>query len=224
MTTFLLIRHGHTEWVGKAIAGRSPGVGLSEKGKGELPALVQALSSFKIHAIYSSPLDRTLETARPIASSLGIEINVREELNEIDYGEWTGRELQPLRQDPLWARYQRFRSTTRIPGGERFTEVQARVVDVIEELRQAHPEQIVALVSHGDTIRVVIAHYLGMNLDQLTRLVIEPSSVSGLRVTDYGPELLFMNMVPGSRVEQGCRIQDAGCRIQVPGSGQKVLS
>jgi len=193
MTTLLLIRHGHTDLVGNTLAGRSSGVHLSSQGEAEAADLARSLSAIRIDSIFSSPLERTRETAQHLASASGKTVQILEGLIEIDYGDWTGREIQSLRDDPLWIRYNRYRSTTRIPGGEWFVDVQARVVKTLEELRAGHSEKTLAVVTHGDVIRVAVAHYMGICLDMITRLVIRPASVSALSLGDYAPELLFMN-------------------------------
>ncbi|RJR34330.1 MAG: phosphoglycerate mutase [Desulfobacteraceae bacterium] len=193
MTTLLLIRHGHTAMVGNRLAGRSPGIHLSSQGEGEAAELVKSLSEVRIDAVFSSPLERTRETAQRISEASGKPVQVVENLVEIDYGEWTGRRIESLREDPVWIRYNRFRSTTRIPGGEWFVEVQDRVVKALEELRTQHAEQILAIVTHGDVIRVAISHYIAIPLDMITRLVVKPASVSALSLSDHAPELLFTN-------------------------------
>lgn len=219
MTTLLLIRHGHTDLVGNTLAGRSPGVHLSSQGEAEAVELARSLSSIRIDSIFSSPLERTQETAQRLASAAGKPVQILEGVIEIDYGDWTGREIQSLRDDPLWIRYNRYRSITRIPGGEWFVEIQARVVKTLEELRAGRPEDILAIVTHGDVIRVAIAHYLGIHLDIITRLVIRPASVSALSVNDFGPELLFMTQ--GPTMNQGPTVQGPG--VQGPGvQGQKL--
>lgn len=200
MTTILLIRHGHTDLVGNTLAGRSTGVHLSPQGQREVADLVRRIRTLAISGIFSSPLERTRETARPLADALGLDVQIREGLIEIDYGQWTGRKTSSLKEDPIWIRYNRFRSSTRIPGGELFPEVQVRVVETLEGLRTAHPEKTLAVISHGDVIRVALAHYLGMHLDLIARLTIHPASVSGLQLSDFSPEILFMNRGPGSQV------------------------
>jgi probable phosphoglycerate mutase len=197
VTRILLIRHGHTDRVGNTLAGRSAGVHLSAQGRREAAGLARSLPASGISAVLSSPLERTRETAQPLADALGLKVQIREELNEIDYGHWTGREIISLTEDPIWIRYNRYRSSTRIPGGELFLDVEARMSKVLEELRAAHPDETLAVVSHGDVIRVALAHCLGMNLDLITRIAVDPGSVSGLLLGDFSPQVLFVNHLPG---------------------------
>src|SRR5687767_14140967 len=138
MTTILLIRHGHTEWIGKAIAGHKPGVGLSETGRQQVADLPRRLSHVPIRAIYASPLQRTCETAEPLARALNLSVQQRPGLIEVNFGEWTGRTMSDLDRDPLWHRFNTQRSTTRAPGGDLMLEVQSRMVDELEALRVRH--------------------------------------------------------------------------------------
>jgi broad specificity phosphatase PhoE len=128
-----------------------------------------------------------------IAALLGVEVEVAEELNEIEFGAWTNRTFLDLREEEEWLRFNQFRSGSEIPDGETMVEVQGRMLRLIERLRAAHPEQIVALVSHGDVIKATVAHYLGVPLDLFHRIEISPASVSIVRVERHGPEVLLVN-------------------------------
>jgi broad specificity phosphatase PhoE len=139
MTRLLLIRHAHHDFLGGALAGWLPGVSLSAKGKAQAARLPERLSGAGIQAIYSSPLDRAMETAQPLADRLGLRIQVREDLGEIRYGDWTGRTMTELETDPLWRRFNTHRASTRAPGGELMLEIQARMVRELDCIRQSHP-------------------------------------------------------------------------------------
>ncbi len=193
MTTFLLIRHGDTEWVGKALAGRLPGVGLSVRGREQAEALVGRLSAHRIDAIFSSPLQRTMETAEPLSKDRGLPVQTRPRLIEIDFGDWTGAKLADIGGDPLWQRFNTLRSITRAPRGELMLEVQTRMVDELEQLRNEHPGGTLALFSHQDTIKAAVAHCLGMPLECFFRFGIDPSSVTVLQMHEHGPHLVTLN-------------------------------
>lgn len=193
MTTFLLIRHGRTAWIGRALAGRTPGVGLDEAGKEQARQLPSALAGTPIAAIYSSPLLRAVETAEPLAAARNLPIHESPRLAEVDFGEWTGRTMEELDRDPAWRQFNAMRSSTRIPGGERMLEVQARMVDELEALRSRHPGETVAVFSHQDAIKAVLAHYAGIPLDLFHRFEISPASVSVLRLADWGPQIVAVN-------------------------------
>jgi probable phosphomutase (TIGR03848 family) len=193
MTTFALIRHASHALLGHRIVGRLPGVNLGPDGVREAEALAGRLERWRIRALYSSPLERARATAAPIADRLGLEAQIADGLNEIDYGEWTNRTLTELRELPEWRRFNHFRSGSRIPYGESMIEVQERMLRLIERLSSAHPEQTVALVSHGDIIKAVLAFYLGVPLDLFQRIELSPASLSILRVEPHGPEVLLIN-------------------------------
>ncbi len=185
MTTFLLIRHGENDLVGHAIAGRSSGIHLNDLGRQQAQRVAEALHDANISHIVSSPLERTRETAEPLAQKLGIQIEFSEALKEIDFGDWTGKKVSELDLLPEWKQWNTWRSIGRIPHGESMWEVQARVVGEIERLRRRFPAHKLALFSHGDPIRAAITYYLGMPLDMLLRLEISSASVTTLVVDDW---------------------------------------
>jgi probable phosphoglycerate mutase len=193
MTTFLLIRHAMNPWIGRALAGHTPGVHLDDEGRGQAQRLVERLQDVRIDAIYSSPLERALETAEPLAAARGLAIQPRQRLIEIGFGEWTGREIALLDDDAHWKRFNSFRSSTRIPGGELMTEVQTRMLDEMEELRQNHRDGSVALFSHADVIKCAVTFYAGAPLDFMHRFEISPASVSIIKLNDQGAQLLAVN-------------------------------
>jgi len=195
VTSVLLIRHGLTDWVGERLASWLPDIHLNEQGRAQAAALAQRLAEVPLSAIYSSPLERTVETAQPIAESHGLAIQVREELGETRYGDWTGRTLKELKDEKLWPVVQVYPSGVRFPGGESMREVQARMAAELDGIRDAHPGQIVAVVSHSDPIKMVVAHYAGLALDLFQRLAISPASVTVLGFTPFGPRLLCLNYV-----------------------------
>lgn len=196
MTVFYLIRHGHNDYVSKGkLAGRLKGVHLSERGRTQAKALANNLSQVKFDALYASPLDRTIETAKPIAASQGLSVIKRSGLLEIGYGNWQGQSLKSLRRRKLWPIIQATPSLARFPEGESFTEAQARIVAELEELRSKHNSNKakVACVFHSDPIKLALTHFAGIPLDLYQRLIIEPASVSILTVTNDHVRIVSMN-------------------------------
>jgi len=193
MTTFALIRHAAHGLLGHAIVGRTPGVALSPEGLAEAEELAGRLAATPVGAIYSSPLERARQTAEVIAARLRLEVQIVDELNEIDFGEWTNRTLVDLHELEEWRRFNKFRSGSRIPKGETMVEVQGRMLQLIERLCRAHPAGTVALVSHGDVIKAALVHYLGAPLDLFQRIEISPASVSIVGIERHGPQLLLVN-------------------------------
>ena len=193
MTTFLLVRHAPHILQGKSLVGRTDGIGLSEEGRRILVRLAERFSGAPIDAVYCSPLERARDTAGAIAAKLGLEPEVAPELNEIDYGDWTGRTFAQVADEPLWHQWNTFRSGSRLPGAETILEIQSRTLALVERLRERHPKGRVVLVSHGDPIRAILLHFLGMSSDFIHRLEVDPGSVSVLAVEDTGPCLLKLN-------------------------------
>lgn len=193
MTTFLLIRHGHTAWIGRALSGDMEGVALSAEGREQVARLANRIATLTAAAVYSSPLQRTIETAEPIARLQGLSVQLRPRLTEVGVGEWTGRTMADLDKDPRWKQFNTLRSLTRPPGGELMLEVQVRMLDELEELRARHAGQTIAVVSHQDPIKAALAHYMGISLDLFHRFEISPASVSIVQLADWGPRILTVN-------------------------------
>lgn len=191
--TVFLIRHAAHDRVGSTLCGRMPGVMLGDHGRRQASALAERLAGEAIAAVYSSPLERARETAAPIAARLGLVPEDCPAMAEIDFGDWTGRTFESLDGDPDWTRWNAARATSRAPGGESMAEAQARAVDAVEGLRRAHPDGRIAVVSHCDVIKAMLAHVLAVSLDGLQRFEISPASVSTLAVWDGGAKVLGMN-------------------------------
>ena len=195
VTAFLLIRHASCDPVGKSIAGRSPGIHLNDAGRHQATALAARLGALPVAAIRSSPLERALETAQPLASALGLPVAKDEGLNEVDFGDWTGRTLTELDGLPGWRDFNERRSSTRIPGGETMAEVVSRSLATLEQVQRT-PElsgRLVAVVSHGDVLRSLVAHCIGMDPNAIHRIEIAPASVSILLSEAGNWRLVLLN-------------------------------
>jgi probable phosphoglycerate mutase len=193
MTRLLLIRHALTDFVGKRISGRTPGISLNDEGRKQVSQLVANLSFIHIDAVVSSPLERATETAFPIAEAHGLECIVSDEFIEIDYGKWTNLEIDEIKKDPDFRRYNSFRSISQIPGGERTVDSQNRILSGIGRLCHQFPDKTVAVVTHADLIRSAAAFYLGMPLDLLLRIEISPASVSIIRIDNEFIQVTLLN-------------------------------
>ncbi|HEX2958938.1 MAG TPA: histidine phosphatase family protein [Chitinispirillaceae bacterium] len=181
-TTFLLIRHGDIEMADR-VPGRLPGVYLSAHGSEQALDIVSILEGITINAIYSSPLDRTIETALPLASVRGLSIIPEDAFTEVDDGEWTGMRFDELENDPRWRQFHTFRNGCIIPGGELMIEVQSRMVGKLMDLQEIHPGKTVAIFSHNDPIKSALAFFLGVSLDLFLRIRIDTGSTSVLVVS-----------------------------------------
>ena len=192
-TTTLLIRHAHTDAIGVRLSGRTPGIHLSAQGRAEADRLGRGLAAERLSAIYTSPLERAVETAGRIAQPHGMVETVREELSEIDFGVWTGKTFAELEQDPRWQIYNRCRGTASVPGGESTAAVQSRMLAVLRRLAASHEGQCIAVVSHGDPLRYAVLHFTGASLDRYSEVTILPASVAAVLWLPEGPRLLYVN-------------------------------
>ena len=186
MGVFHLLRHGEHVLLGRVLAGRMPGVGMTERGRAEIAAQAERLAGEKIAAIYASPLQRTRESAEIVAARLGLPIEFRDDLIELDFGEWTGATFDSIRADPRWQAWSTQRSLAAIPGGESMRAVQQRVVAALLELNERHLHETVVLVSHGDVIRSALVYALGMPLDFYNRIEIGQGSISTINISASG--------------------------------------
>jgi probable phosphoglycerate mutase len=193
VTTVLLIRHAHTEAIGQRLSGRSPGVPLSAAGAVQADRLGRSLAAAPLAAIYSSPLERAVDTARAIAHYQPVSIRVCDALSEIDFGDWTGKSFAELADDPEWHTFNTCRSTAVIPHGESPIAVQQRIVAAVERLAALHPSQTIAIVSHADVLRSAVLHYAATPLDLYDRFEISPASITALTLSVDGPRLLYVN-------------------------------
>lgn len=192
-TTIFFVRHGSHDRLGHVLCGRMAGVSLSERGREEARAVGRRLAGEDLAAIYASPMERTRETADLAADAAGLPVELAEDLIEIDYGDWTGATFEALRADARWDRWNTAKGVTRPPGGETLLAVQVRVRRFVDMAMARHPEQRIAAVSHGDPIKVILAHATGMPLDNLMRLEISPASMSVLVAGDWGMKVFSVN-------------------------------
>ena len=193
MTRLLLIRHAATDSLHNQIAGRNDAVHLNRLGIAQAERLAHELAGGEIARIYSSPQARAYETAQSLARLCREPVMVARELDEMDYGDWTGLSFAKLSAIEQWHAFNRLRASVRIPNGELMLEVQVRLVHLMARMTAEYPNQSVALVSHADVIRAALSHCLGMSLDLSLRLEIAPASVSVIELDEYGPRVVCIN-------------------------------
>jgi probable phosphomutase (TIGR03848 family) len=195
----LLVRHGTTPTTGKVLPGRARGLHLSELGHSQAEAVAVRIAQLDDSgqrapvAVYASPMERTAETARPIARRLGLRVRTDRGLIECDFGEWTGAQLRSLAKKPEWGQVQRCPSGFRFPGGESFLEMQARISSAIDRLVRLHRGETIVAVSHADPIKAALSTAAGTPLDLFQRLIVSPCSVSALAYGHAGPHVLTIN-------------------------------
>jgi probable phosphomutase (TIGR03848 family) len=186
VTTVLLLRHGRTRANADGLlAGRTPGVDLDGVGRRQARSLGTRLKDVGLTAVIHSPLERCVQTARAVceAQSEQVELHPEERLVECDYGQWTGGKLAELAKDPLWVSVQQQPSQVVFPGGEALADMAVRAVDAVRDWCARYPDGVIAMVSHGDVIKAILADALGAPLDEFQRIAVGPGSLS---VVSYG--------------------------------------
>jgi probable phosphoglycerate mutase len=193
MTTFYLIRHGHTAAIDHFLAGRAAGTNLTPEGAAQAGRLVDELRGIALAAVVSSPLERARETAAGLARDHGVDVEIDAAFNEIDYGAWTGATFDAIAAVGGWTRYNTMRAVAGPEGGELMVEVQARAIRGLMRLHERYADRHVAVVSHGDVIRALLMLLLGMPLDFVHRLDVSPASVSVVEISDTAVRVLQVN-------------------------------
>jgi probable phosphomutase (TIGR03848 family) len=198
MTTLFLIRHGLTAQTGMTLYGQTRGIPLDERGIEQARRLADRFAPVRLTAVYSSPLERCVETVRPLAERQRLSIVERAELIEMHAGSWTGKPLSRLRRMKRWHEVITSPSTFRFPGGgESFEDAQRRVVNEVERIARRHRRGRVAIASHGDILRILLAHFEGAPLDAFQRVVVDTASVSVVHLDGVAPRVLLVNDTGG---------------------------
>jgi broad specificity phosphatase PhoE len=179
--TFLLIRHAAIDGLGVRIVGRTAGVHLNGQGRAEAECLARRLSGVSLSAVYASPRERAQETAEAIGRATGIALQTKDELDEVDFGDWTGKDFRELDTMSDWRGFNSSRNSARIPRGESMLDLTKRADRAITALREEHPSDCIALVSHADWVRAAAASQLGLSLDTLGSFEVSPASVTILQ-------------------------------------------
>ena len=196
MTRFYLIRHGEKASPPSQLSSRTPGIHLTDLGRGQAEAIAARLDAVDLAEIFASPLERAQETAAPLARRKNRVVQTLQTIHEYDFGEWTNRTVDELKNAPGFHRFNHFRSGTRAPGGEWFLEVQTRFVGEMLRLRDRYPDGSLALFSHGDPIRAAIMYFSGTPLDFWARFEISLGSISVVELSEEGVTLTRINEVP----------------------------
>lgn len=182
-----------TSTTGKVLPGRAPGLHLSDVGEAQATAVAARIAPLRPRAIYASPLERTRETARPIAAAIEKKIQVNRGLLECDFGSWTGKSLATLSKKAEWRQVQDSPSTFRFPEGESFSEMQERMWSTLHAIAERHRGGTVVAVSHADPIKAAVSMAQGVPLDLFQRTVISPCSVSAIVLGGGRPMVLCVN-------------------------------
>jgi len=204
MPLILFIRHAENDFMKKdRLAGRLPGVHLNKEGRIHAQATAEKLKDAPLKAIYSSPLERAVETAEIIAQPHSLPVTIRPGLMETNCGEWQEKTVKSLRRLKIWRTVQSAPSRFRFPGGEAFTETQMRICQEVEALCAEHdPKDVIACVSHADPIRLAVAFFVGLPLDSFQRLALSPASITALMIHETGSQLLTLNYDPAFTISK----------------------
>ncbi len=203
MAIILLIRHGENNWVGKRLAGRTPGVHLNDNGKKQAEAISNLLDRLPFNAIYSSPLERAVETAQPLADKISLTINIEDDLQEIDFGGWQGKTMKQLHRLKLWKTVQTEPEAMTFPGGESFQSAQKRLATCLLEINKKHSDQeLVACFSHSDSIRLLVAYFLNMPLNAFQRISIDTTSITSIIIAAEHIHVPYINLIPSEHFAQ----------------------
>lgn len=198
MSTFIFLRHGHSAAnASGTLTGRLPGIGLSSQGKKDAAGLIERIGKNRVDRVHLSPIERCQLTIDPwlrSTHSRSIEsLQILDGLSEIDFGDWSGKTLSSLRRKPLWKDVQNSPSTVTFPGGESFRRAQRRAVESVELIRAIRGEKTHLIVSHSDTIKLIVAHYLGQRLDDFQKLDIAPASFTIFKGDSKRVSLITLN-------------------------------
>jgi len=196
VTTFYLVRHGTNDLIGKAIAGRAPGVHLNSTGREQAQRLADRLSVEGVQRIICSPMERCRETAQPLSSRINVPIEISEAVIEINFGDFNGKTLKELEPLPDWKKWNSNRTLLHLPNGENIHEVQARMIREVLRLRRESPEQKIAIFSHGDPLRSIVCYFLGISLDIMSRVEINPGSLNIVTLFENDVRINLLNSIP----------------------------
>ena len=196
----VLIRHAHSQSNASGVlSGRLPNIHLSEKGIKQSQQLSERLGNFAVAQLRVSPMERCFETISPwlndvvLKNSPDFEPIIDPSLNEVDYGDWSGKKLITLARKKEWRTVQESPSRMYFPGGEGIAQVQSRAMAVVHELATLPDSKTAVIVSHGDVIKSIVASALGTHLDEFQRIIIDPASVSVLDYSGIKPRVLLLN-------------------------------
>lgn len=196
MTILILVRHVEHVLQNEVLLGRTHEAPFAERARQQLTALARSLHHEHVTAVHSSPRRRAAETAEAIAGAHGLNVEIREELDELNYGEWSGRRIDELARDPQWRRWNRRRSAWRPPGGESMRELQTRMLRYAAELVSDSPDTIIA-VTHLEPIRALLLHVAGVPIDDFMRIDVSPGGVTRMKLlSDAGRPQFQLEAIP----------------------------
>jgi broad specificity phosphatase PhoE len=194
-TIVYLVRHADHDLVNRVLVGRNGAVGLSRRGFTQAEGLAAHFVRRRVTAVQSSPQLRARQTAQATAAALGLPFLIVSAADELDCGGWTGRSFVELGRDPAWHRWNEARGISRVPGGESMGEVQRRIVDHLASLAIDQSNRRVILITHAEVIRAAVLHFRNVSLDDFAQVQVDPASVTTVRMTLRGGEVVRANQL-----------------------------
>ncbi len=192
-----LVRHGETDWnVQRIIQGKRNDIPLNRKGRSQANKLALYFKMRHIDSIISSPLKRSLQTAEIIAKVKNLSVVTREELSEVDYGEWGGNKSNevPVKFSEQWKKFTTNPELFTFPGGESLRAFYERVTNYFKMIPT---NEDILIVTHVNPIRMIIKYILNAEFKSVYNIHIENCTVSGINYKKDKWEVDFLN----------CRIQ-----------------
>ena len=197
MAILILVRHVEHVLQNEVLLGRTHDAPFTERGKEQLALVAESLRHEHVTAIHSSPRRRALDTAAAIAANHEMPVEMREELDELNYGEWSGRRIHELARDPQWRRWNKRRSAWRPPNGESMRDLQARMLRYAAEVGGADSADTIVAVTHAEPIRVLLLYVAGIPIDDFMRIDVDPGGVTRIKlVSDAGQPQLRLEAIP----------------------------
>ncbi|MBE3603933.1 histidine phosphatase family protein [bacterium] len=193
----ILMRHGETGWNREGrVMGRHP-VELNENGRAQVAATARFAHTVGPELIVTSPLVRARQSAEIMAEALnGLEIIEEPDIAEVLYGRWEGMSYHELIDDPHYKTYRKAPTENPTPGGETIRQVQARGVAAVMRALTSYPGKRVLFVSHGDIVRTVLCHFMGLDLAYFHRIRVDNATLSAIQVAGDFAEVKFLNLLP----------------------------
>ncbi len=200
----VLVRHGQTAWnVEEIFRGRAD-IPLNETGKKQADLLADFLSTPPVEAVYSSPLRRAYDTALAVARPHGIQVQVSEGLNDLDFGEWEGKKVEEVKEryPDLYALWMSHPEQIRPPGGEKLYEIKERALAVVRAAVDTHEGRVV-MVSHRVVIKLLTLALMGLDESRFWNIVVDTCGVTTFRASKRRYVLIRHNDNSFLRTEAG---------------------
>ena len=188
-----MVRHASHEDIGSRLSGRIPDLALTAAGRMQAKALARGIAAEMPDAIHSSPILRAKQTAEAIADACSLDVEIAQALEEVDFGEWTGRTFDELEGDPEWDFWNAQRSQASTPSGESMQAAQDRAYAHLVAAAEEYRGKTLVMVTHCDIIRALVAAILGLSLDNILHFDVGPASLTRVEAGQWRARLTGLN-------------------------------